>query len=73
MPVMLAANQLRDPLIDSLQSALLETHRTKISLLCAKTGSSYPTIWMPRTLSKLVGLPTHTCLKVHKAALASRK
>jgi hypothetical protein len=37
---------------------LCEIHRSKISLHCAKTGYSYPTIRLPHTLSTLAGLST---------------
>jgi hypothetical protein len=41
---MLAVNQLRDSAIDLPESALLEIHRSKISLHRAKAGYKYPTI-----------------------------
>jgi hypothetical protein len=68
--VMLAANQLGDTLIDSPESALLEIHRSKISMHCAKPDYNYPTIRLPHTFSKLVGLPTRIYQTVHDGALA---
>ncbi|MGA3359858.1 MAG: hypothetical protein ABSC87_06595 [Halobacteriota archaeon] len=68
--VMLAANQLGDTLIDSPESALLEIHRSKISLQHAKAGYDYPTIRLPHTFSKLAGLSTRIYQTVHDGALA---
>jgi len=49
---------------------LCEIHRSKISLHCAKTGYSYPTIRLPHTLSTLAGLSTRIYQTVHEGALA---
>jgi hypothetical protein len=67
---MLAVDQFRESLIESPESALLEIHRSKISLHHAKAGYDYPTIRLPHTLSKLAGLPTHIYHTVHDGALA---
>jgi hypothetical protein len=67
---MLAVNQFQDSLIDGPGSALLEIHRSTISLHHAKTNYSYPTIRLPHTFSKLAGLRTHIYQTVHKRALA---
>ena len=67
---MLAVNQLRAPLVDSLASGLLEVHRSKISLHHAKAGYSYPTIRLPHSFSKLAGLSTRIFQTVHEGALA---
>ena len=48
----------------------LEIHRSKISLHHAKAGYSYPTIRLPHTFSKLVGLSTRIFQTVHEGALA---
>ncbi|MGB9370673.1 MAG: hypothetical protein WCB79_01880 [Halobacteriota archaeon] len=66
---MLAANQFRD-LIDSLESVLLEIHRSKISLHHAKAGYDYPAIRLPFTFSALVGLSTRIFQTVYDEALA---
>jgi hypothetical protein len=55
---MLAVNQLRAPLVDSLASGLLEVHRSKISLHHAKADYDYPTIRLPHYLSPLAGMST---------------
>jgi hypothetical protein len=52
------------------KDALLEIHRSKISLHVAKAGYSYPTIRLPLTFSKLAGLPTRIYQTVHEGALA---
>ena len=49
---------------------LLEIHRSKISLHCAKEGYSYPTIRLPHGFSNLAGLPTRVYQTVHDGALA---
>lgn len=49
---------------------LLEIHRSKISLHHAKSGYDYPTIRLPHTLSKLVGMSTRIYQTVHDGALA---
>jgi len=49
---------------------LLEIHRSKISLHCAKTGYDYPIIRLPHTFSRLVGLSTRIFQTVHEGALA---
>jgi hypothetical protein len=49
---------------------LLEIRRSKISLHFAKTGYSYPTIRLPHTYSKSIGLPAHIYQTVHDGALA---
>jgi hypothetical protein len=49
---------------------LLEIHRSKISLRRAKAGYYCPTIRLPHTFSKLVGLPTRIYQTVHDGALA---
>ena len=48
----------------------LEIYRSKISLHRAKAGYSYPTIRLPHTFSKLVGLPTQIYQTIHDGALA---
>jgi hypothetical protein len=68
--VTLTFNQLRDPLFDLPESALLEIHRSKISLRRAKTGYNYQTIRLPDRFSKLAGLPTRIYQTVHDGALA---
>jgi hypothetical protein len=50
--------------------ALLEVHRSRISLHCAKEGYSYPTIRLPRVLAVLTDLPTKVYQTVHEGALA---
>jgi len=49
---------------------LLEIHRSKISLHYAKAGYSYPTIRLPHTFSRLVGLYTRIYQTVYEGALA---
>ncbi len=49
---------------------LLEIHRSKISLHHAKTGYDYPTIKLPHTFSRLVGLSTQIYQTVQDGALA---
>jgi hypothetical protein len=49
---------------------LFEIHRSKISLQRAKAGYNYPTIRLPHTFSKLVGLSTRIYQTVHEGALA---
>jgi hypothetical protein len=49
---------------------LLEIHRSKTSLHCAKTEYNYPTIRLPRKFSMLAGLPTRIFQTVHDGALA---
>ena len=67
---MLAVNQPRDPLIDSPEPALLEIHRSKISLHHAKADYDYPTIRLSYTFSELAGLSTRIYQTVHDGALA---
>jgi hypothetical protein len=67
---MLAVNQLQDSPIGLLESALLEIHRSKISLHHAKAGYSYPTIRLPHSFSKLAGLSTRIFQTVQEGALA---
>jgi len=67
---MLAVNQLRAPLVDSLASGLLEVHRSKISLHHAKADYDYPTIRLPHYLSPLAGMSTRIYQTVHEGALA---
>ena len=67
---MLTVNQLRDPLIDLPESALLEIHRSKISLHHAKNGYNYPTVRLPYTFSRLAGLSTRIYQTVQDGALA---
>ncbi len=55
---------------DNDNRALLEIHRSTISLHRAKTDYSYPTIRLPHTLSKLAGLRTRIYQTVHAGALA---
>lgn len=50
--------------------ALLEIHRTQISLHHAKPGYDYPAIKLPHTFSKLKGLSTRIYQTVHDGALA---
>jgi hypothetical protein len=50
--------------------ALLEVHRSKISLHRAKAGHDYPTIRLPHTFSMLTGLPTRIYHTIHDGALA---
>jgi hypothetical protein len=50
--------------------ALLEIHRSKISLHRAKAGYNYPTIRLPHTFSKLAGLPFRIYQTVHEGAIA---
>jgi hypothetical protein len=49
---------------------LLEIHRSKISLHCAKEGYSYPAIRLPHGFSQLTGLSTRVYQIVHDSALA---
>lgn len=49
---------------------LLEIHRCKISLHCAKEGYNHPTVRPPHLFSKLVGLGTQVYQTVHDGALA---
>ncbi len=49
---------------------LLEIHRSKISLHHAKTGYDYPTIRLPHTFSRLVGLSAQVYQTVYKGSLA---
>jgi hypothetical protein len=44
--------------------------RSKISLHREKAGYSYPTIRLPHTFSKLIGLPSRIYQTVHEGALA---
>jgi len=68
---MLAAENYPDVCTASLSShKLLEIHRSKISLHCAKTGYNYPTIRLPHTFSTLAGLSTSIYQTVHDGALA---
>jgi hypothetical protein len=67
---MLAADHYPYPNVQMPKHELLEIHRSKISLHCAKADYSYPTIRLPHTLSKLAGLPTHIYQTVHNGALA---
>jgi len=53
-----------------LKHELLEVHHSKISLHHARMGYSYPTIRLPYTFSKLVGLSTRIYQTVHDGALA---
>jgi hypothetical protein len=52
------------------KSEVLEIHHSTISLHHAKEGYDYPTIRLPHTLSKLVGLPTRIYQTIHDSALA---
>jgi hypothetical protein len=52
------------------ENELLEIHRSKISLHCAKTDYSYPTIRLPHTFSNLAGLSTQIYQTVYDGALA---
>ncbi|MGB9371388.1 MAG: hypothetical protein WCB79_05605, partial [Halobacteriota archaeon] len=49
---------------------LLEIYRSKISVHRAKAGYSYPTIRLPHTFSKPIGLPSRIYQTVHEGALA---
>jgi hypothetical protein len=49
---------------------LFDIHRSKISLHHAKVGYGYPTIQLPHTFSKLVGLSPQIYQTVHDGALA---
>jgi hypothetical protein len=53
-----------------LKHELLEIYRSKISVHQAKAGYSYPTIRLPHTFSKLIGLPSRIYQTVHEGALA---
>ncbi len=65
------APELYDKSIRSLRDpALSEIHSSTISLHHAKEGYDYPTIRLPRTLSKLAGLPTRIYQTLHAGALA---
>jgi hypothetical protein len=61
-----------DPYCDAAMSshALHEIRHSRISLHHAKTGYDYPTIRLPHTLTKLVGLSTRIYQTVHGGALA---
>ena len=52
------------------KEGLLETHRSKISLHRAKAGYDYPTIRLPHTFSRLVGLSSLIYQTIHEGALA---
>jgi hypothetical protein len=65
---MLAVEQ--HPFTDFPKHELLEAHRSKVSILNAKAGYSYPTIRLPYLFSKRVGLSTHIYQTVHDGALA---
>ena len=67
---MIAVDQYLDPFVDISAAPLLEIHRGKISLHCAKVDYSYPTIRLPHTFSALKGLSTQIFQTVHKGALA---
>jgi len=58
------------PFADFPKHELLEVHRSKVSIHNAKAGYSYPTIRLPHTFSRLVGLPTRIYQTVHDGALA---
>jgi hypothetical protein len=49
---------------------LLEIHRSKISLHCAKAGYNYPTIRLPHTFSKLAGLSERIYQTIYDGSLA---
>jgi hypothetical protein len=66
--IVLAAEHHIDALIDSSllpTHQLSEIHHNKISLHRAKAGYHCPTIRLPRTFSKLAGLPTRSYQTVH--------
>jgi len=52
------------------ESVMSEIHRSKISLHRAKTGYDYPTIRLPHTFLRLVGLSTRIYQTVQEGALA---
>ena len=52
------------------KNELLAIHRSKISLHHAKTGYDYPTIRLPHTFLRLVGLSTRIYQTVQEGALA---
>jgi len=52
------------------KNELLEIHRSKISLHCAKADYNYPTLRLPHTFSALAGLSTKIFQTVHEGALA---
>jgi hypothetical protein len=52
------------------KNALLEVHRSEISLHHAKIGYAYPTIRLLHTFSRLIGLPIRIYQTVHEGALA---
>jgi hypothetical protein len=52
------------------KNELQEIHRSKISLHHAKTGYNYPTIRLPHTFLRLVGLSTRIYQTVQEGALA---
>jgi hypothetical protein len=69
---MLAAEHYPDVFADAVlpKPQLLEIHHSKISLHHARANYNYPTIRLPHSFSKLVGLPTRIYQTVHEGALA---
>ena len=52
------------------EAVVSDIHRSKISQHRAKAGYNYPTIRLPHTFSKLIGLSTQIYLTVREGALA---
>jgi hypothetical protein len=67
---MLAFEQSTNPLPILRPSALYPIHHSTVSVHDAKEGYDYPLIRLPRTLSKLAGLPTQIYQTLHEGALA---
>jgi hypothetical protein len=67
---MLTVNQFRNTFNNLPRQELLEIHRSKISLHHEKNGFDHPTIRLPHTFSRLVGLSTRIYQTIQGGALA---
>jgi len=69
---MLAVEHYPDVFADAIlhKHELLEIHHSKISLHHAKADYDHPTIHLPHSLSKLVGLSARIYQTVHDGSLA---